>query len=465
MTLLLPLFLQTVVATAGPMQAPSPKRTEHHHLVTIRIKDARTLERVVAMDLDLAACADLELPVKLLEVIADDEDLRRLKSSGLDHEIVIRNLEDSIEKRLSRYVFPRTLTPPLGQGAMGGHYTWAQVIAILDSFSKANPKICSAKASIGKSHQGRDLWMVKISDNVNVDENEPEVLFDAMHHAREPLSMETTLLFMDWLIDNYGKDSEATYLVDHRELYFVPVVNPDGYEYNRSIRSGGGGMWRKNRRVNNASSFGVDLNRNYPTGWSAPFGGNSTNPLSNVYRGPKPLSEPEALALDNFAKSRSFTLGCSAHTYGDILLRPWGYQRADPANLAQYRIVDAAATKQNGIRSGAASKILYIAAGTALDHYHAGHGMISYTPELGRSSEGGFWPNPTRTVSIARRHQHMFRTLARYAGGVISVASASLSEAPGGNNNGKVDPGETAWVTLSIGNRGAGLPTSAVLAS
>ena len=118
--------------------------------------------------------------------------------------------------------------------------------------------------------------------------------------------METTLLFMDQLLDDYGHDPEATFLVDQRELFFVPCVNPDGYEYNRTTNPGGGGLWRKNRRANVGGSYGVDLNRNYATGWSAPNGGSSPTPTSDTYRGTAPFSEPETAALEAFAASRHF---------------------------------------------------------------------------------------------------------------------------------------------------------------
>jgi len=445
--------------------APLQNHGIDHHLVRILVRDAVTLDKVMKLDLDLAACNALELPAKEIEVIADDADVAKIKAAGLQYEVAIRNLEDSIEQRLSKYVFPNQLTPPVGQGGMGGNYTWAQIVAILDSLAKANPKIVSTKVSIGKSIEGRDLWMVKISDNVNVDEKEPEVLFDALHHAREPLSATTTLLFMDWLVSNYGKDPDATFLVDNREMYFVPCVNPDGYEYNRSIRPSGGGMWRKNRRNNGGGVYGVDLNRNWPTGWSAPHGGSSSNPSSETYRGTKALSEPEILALNNFVASRNFILGCSAHTYTDILLRPWGYQLAEPTNLADYQKIDRAATEANGIGYGAASKVLYIAPGTALDHYHSAYKMYGYSPELGRSNEGGFWPNPTNQVNIANRHQAMFRTLARLAGSIIEVARVSVVEGPGSNRNGRVDPGEVGHVTVELSNSGAAATQTAVSAT
>lgn len=450
-TLLLPLWFQAAAQPPRPAVPPAPD----HHLVKVRVRDAETLEKVLSLDLDLAACQALELPVRQLDVIAEDWEIDKIRAAGLDFEVVIRNLEDEIEKRLSQHLFPQTLTPPVGQGGMGGHYTLAQIIAILDKFAKDHPKICASKVSLGKSVEGRDIWMVKISDNVNSDENEPEVLYDALHHAREPLSATTTLQFMDWLLDNYGKDTQATFLVDNREMFFVPCVNPDGYEYNRSIRPGGGGMWRKNRRNNGGGTFGVDLNRNWTTGWSAPFGGNSTNPSSEVYRGPSALSEPETKTLDNFIKSRNFVLGNSCHTYTEILLHPWGYQRGSPPNVADYNKINAAVLAQNPMRAGPASTSLYIAAGTALDHYHAAHGMYGYSPELGLSSEGGFWPSPQNQVAIANRHQFMFRMFAMVAGANVAIDSATLTEATGGNNNGRVDPGEAGEVRVVVSNNGA----------
>ena len=131
-----------------------------------------------------------------------------------------------------------------------------------------------------------------ISDNPETDEGEPEMRIDAMHHAREPQGMQTTLWFMLFLLENYGSDPLATYLVNEREMYFVPCVNPDGYEYNRINNPNGGGMWRKNRRDNGDGTFGVDLNRNYKAGWTAPCAG-STNSGSDTYKGPSAGSEPE----------------------------------------------------------------------------------------------------------------------------------------------------------------------------
>jgi hypothetical protein len=461
--LLLPVLVSASLTLGA--QTPVTPVEPPSHLVKIRLTDGQTMGKILALDLDLAACCGIGPGARDVEVIADDADVERIRRAGLDFTVAIRNLEDHHERQLSAWVFPQELTPPVGQGAMGGHYTLDQIVAHLDAFARDHPAICSQKFSLGKSHEGRDIWAIKISDNVSADESEPEVLFDAMHHAREPVSATTTLVFMDWLLDNYGTNAEATWIVDHREMWFVPCLNPDGFEYNRATRPNGGGMWRKNRRNNGGGIYGVDINRNWTTGWTAPYGGNSTSPSSDTYRGPSPQSEPEIQALDNFIKGRKFVLGHSCHTYTEVLLYPWGYQTAAVSNAVDYQKLSTALVAQSQIRWGPVSTSLYIAAGAAADHYHAAYGMYGFTAELGTSSEGGFWPTPPQQIAIANRHQYMFRQMARLAGAAVEVAQIALVEGTGGNNNGRVDPGERGLIRLTLDNKGSNAPTTNVLAT
>ena len=138
------------------------------------------------------------------------------------------------------------------------------------------------------------------------------------------------------LLERYGTDPLSTYLVNEREVWFVPCVNPDGYVYNQTTNPGGGGLWRKNRRANAGGSTGVDLNRNYAHQWgfddegSSPFGSDET------FRGSAPASEPETAAMQAFIGAHTFATSMSAHTYSDLWLWPWGYTAAGPANNAQY---------------------------------------------------------------------------------------------------------------------------------
>jgi murein tripeptide amidase MpaA len=117
---------------------------------------------------------------------------------------------------------------------MGGYYTFVQVESVLDQIHAAYPTLTTAKFSIGTTGQGRTLWALKISDNPETDEAEPEMRFDAMHHAREPESMQCVLWMALALLERYGTDPLSTYLVNEREIWIVPCMNPDGYVYNQS---------------------------------------------------------------------------------------------------------------------------------------------------------------------------------------------------------------------------------------
>ena len=425
-------------------------------LIEVRVAGPAQMQQLLAMDLDLAGCRAPLLAQRRVEVIGRPGDALRLQLAGIQHIVRVPDLAAAHAAALAQFPPSNedTLTPPIGQGAMGGHYTLAEMESILDDFHQQYPQLCSQRVSIGQSIEGRDLWMVKISDNVGVDENEPEVFYDALHHAREPLSMSTTLLFMDELLDGYGIDPEATFLIDERELYFIPCVNPDGYEFNRSNSPNGGGLWRKNRRNNGNGTFGVDLNRNYATFWNAPNGGSSSSTSSETYRGTAPFSEPEVAAVEAFAQSRQFVQVFSSHSYTDVLLRPWAYQSGDPANVAAYNVLGAFMVEENGIQHGRWGTLLYISSGTSVDHHHAARGSYSWTPELGRANEGGFWPVGPTIEAIARRHQRMFRKAALTAGAAFRVADITVTEAPGGNGNFLVEPGETGEVVVSVDNVG-----------
>src|SRR5258705_2813686 len=111
-----------------------------------------------------------------------------------------------------------------------GFHTYAELSADVAATAAAHPDIVSA-FSIGKSYKGRDIWAVKISDNVAIDENEPEVLYDGGTHSDEHMGVEMTLRIMHWLVNGYGTDPRITNIVNGREIWIVFEVNPDGAEY------------------------------------------------------------------------------------------------------------------------------------------------------------------------------------------------------------------------------------------
>ena len=272
-----------------------------------------------------------------------------------------------------------------------GFHTYAEVGADVAAVAAAHPAIVR-RFSIGKSYEGRDLWAAKISDNVTVDENEPEVYFDGGTHADEHMGVEMTLKILHWLADGYGKDARITRLVDTREVWIVFSVNPDGAAYD--IKYGKFHYWRKNRQPTPGSKYiGTDLNRNYDYRWGTAEGRTSTNPQAITYRGPHAFSAPETQAVRAFLKSRvvggrqQIRTAITFHETGRLVMWPYGYTYADvPSDMtrddhvALYRIGKAMAAT-NRYRPEQASD-LYLTSGTTRDYLYGIWRVFSFTFEM-----------------------------------------------------------------------------------
>ena len=189
-------------------------------------------EQARALELDVASRDGVFVAEARNEVIARSADLAALDARGIPYQVLTEDLEAFYAARLvpggveAAGAYGAWLSPPFAQGGMGGYYTYAEVTSVLDQIHAAYPALTTVKASIGTSIEGRALWMLKVSDNPDIDESEPEVRFDALHHAREPESMQATFWFLLCLLEDYGTDPLATYLVDEREIFFVPVRQP-----------------------------------------------------------------------------------------------------------------------------------------------------------------------------------------------------------------------------------------------
>jgi len=152
-----------------------------------------------------------------LEIVVFPEQLENIKQSGFRAEVVIEDMTAFFQSRLD------------SSRDMGGYKTLDEIYTYLDEMIADHPNLVSNKVDIGLSLEGRTMWAIKISDNPNINEDEPEVLYTALIHAREVITPEVLFYFMDYLTDNYGTDPEATFLVDNREMWFIPVFNVDGY--------------------------------------------------------------------------------------------------------------------------------------------------------------------------------------------------------------------------------------------
>jgi len=177
---------------------------------------------------------------------------------------------------------------------------------------------------IGGTHEGRDIWAVRISDNPSVDEEEPGAIFLGCHHAREWISVEVPLYIAQHLTDNYDIDQDIKHLIDNCEIWIVPVLNPDGYEYSRTTDR----MWRKNRRDNGDGTFGVDLNRNYGYMWGHADAARNTS--AENYRGPSAFSEPETQAVRDLVSAYDFRVLMTYHSFAQTIGYPWAYTLEPP---------------------------------------------------------------------------------------------------------------------------------------
>lgn len=176
----------------------------------------------------------------------------------------------------------------------------------------------SARFGAPLTSEGRSLKAVRISGNVGSDEDEPAVLVASAHHCRELVTPVIALEAIDRLTDDYGSVPSITAAVDAHDIWIIPVCNPDGYEHVFNVDN----FWRKNRRPFGGGDFGVDLNRNYPQGWSNTCSG-SSNPSSSTYKGPSAASEAETQAILALSNDRRFAKVIDVHSRGREVL--WGY--------------------------------------------------------------------------------------------------------------------------------------------
>ena len=317
--------------------------------------------------------------------------------------------DGGVSVNFGNYPLPENMTT----GSMGGYYTYAEMLAVLDSMHARFPQFISSRKTISDTlltHEGRPLWWVRISDNPEQDENEPEAFYNAVHHAREPLGMTQLIRFMWYLMENYDNDASIKAILENTELYFVPCVNPDGYIFNEMTNPNGGGLWRKNRRNNGNDQYGVDLNRNYGYEWGYNNQGSSPNPGSDTYRGPSAFSEPETRLIRDFCLQHQFVNAFNYHTFGNLLIYPFGYSdnTAEPylPHFAQ------TLTSKNNYRPGTTSQTVgYAVNGTSDDWMYAEKDVFSFTPEAGPGSLG-FWPPANLIDSLSAGTQYMNLILA-----------------------------------------------------
>jgi len=367
------------LAAAAPAGAQPAKGTTTYKISPVT--DVRTRSTIAATGADV-----FEVGHDYVLVEATPAEARALKRLGL----ALQAFKTQAE---FLRVFP---------AADSAYHDYAEMVAELNQAAFDHPDIFSL-FSLGTSYEGRTIWAGKISDNVGTDEAEPEVLLTHHQHAREHLTVEMALYTLKMLTDEYGTDPQITGLVDNREIWIVFDMNPDGGEYD--IATGSYASWRKNRQPNaGTSAVGTDLNRNWNYKWGC-CGGSSGTPSSETYRGASAFSAPETQRVRDFVDSRvvggvqQITTHLDLHTYGELVMWPYGYTLTDvPADMTQddhdvFVTLGQAMAASNGYTPQQASD-LYISDGGVKDYLYGAQRIFSLSFEMYpvTSAQGGFYP-------------------------------------------------------------------------
>ncbi|WP_459803946.1 M14 family metallopeptidase [Herbidospora sp. RD11066] len=414
------MVLTTGLTSAGAGAEPPPNR--QYIVDGVTTQEQRTAVSGTGAAIDEVAAARVV-------VTATSEEIAAIRALGYQ--------VTSAPVRLAPVV-PQPLDFPPADSA---YHNFAELNAVVNAALSAHPAIIR-KVSIGTSYQGRELFAVKISDNVATDEAEPEVLFTHSQHAREHLTVEMAVYLLNLLTDSYGSDSRITNIVNSREIWIIPNMNPDGSEYD--IATGSYRSWRKNRQPNSGSSaIGTDMNRNWAYNWGC-CGGSSTSTSSETYRGPSAESAPEVKAVADFVRGRvvggaqQIKAHIDWHSYGELILWPYGYTTANTApGLTQddrdaHAVLGQQMAATNNYTPEQASD-LYITDGSIDDWMWGAYKIFSYTFEMYPvASNPGFYPPDEAIVPQTTRNREATLLLLENADCVYKVIGKQSQYCGGG---------------------------------
>ncbi|MEO0228281.1 MAG: M14 family zinc carboxypeptidase [candidate division WOR-3 bacterium] len=256
---------------------------------------SRTIERLVLIKLmhhdDVYRLNEFDLTIidagkDYAKALVDDKKITELKNAGYKVDILIEDY-----KKYKDEIFER-----------GFYHTYNQVYLVLDSFVTLYPNICHLD-TIGLSSQGRAIWAMRVTDNPTIEENEPEIRLAGNIHGDEHIGTEITLYFLRYLLTNYATNPQVQNLVNNREIWILPVLNPDGKVANTRYNANG-----------------VDLNRDYGYFWGGDGGS------------PGPLSQTENQHFMYHLLQNNISLEYNYHSAAQYVNYLWDYHPSDPSD-------------------------------------------------------------------------------------------------------------------------------------
>jgi len=440
------------------------QEAELYHRVKINYNSSENFERLLELGIPLDH--GIHKKNQYFESDFSESEIQLIENLNIDYNIEIYDLKSFYKNRnnpnhkdyisksnnknvtceesdISDYITPQNYDIKDGSN-FGGFYTYSEMLEELDQMHQLYPNLISARLDIKdpntdddphihQTYEGRFLQWVKISDNPNQSESEPQILYTAIHHAREPASLQQLIFYMWYLLENYSQDDTIKEIVDNTEMYFVPCVNPDGYIHNENTDPEGGGMWRKNRYNNH----GVDNNRNYSyvddngnEVWNT--SGTSNNQNGSTYAGDGPFSEAENKAIRYFVENHNFIIALNNHTYSNLLLYPYGYdynQYTEDNDIFEF--ISEELVSENGY-DNIISADLYPAAGDSDDFMYGmletesggtRNKIFAMTPEIGSS----FWPAASTIEDLSKEMMYHNLTAAKMVNNYATLNDTSNS--------------------------------------
>ncbi|XP_017122408.1 carboxypeptidase B [Drosophila elegans] len=318
--------------------------------------------------------------------------VKLMAENNAAYDVLNRNVGLTLSRQFEMNQMLRQWFPYNGRLGTERYYTHDEINQYIEDLARDNPHRVFVK-TVGKSYEGRWLKTVTIT-NGDARRNKNVILVDGGFHAREWISPAAAVHLINELVENF--ESNADLLLDF-DWVILPVVNADGYEFTQTLPDNR--LWRKTRKPSSSECIGTDPNRNFDFHWNE--AGASEDPCDNTYAGPKPFSEPEALVVRDLIHSYAGRgqMYLTLHSYGSLILYPWGWTDAVPDTVddldevaaeGKKAILEATGTEY---RFGPSTTTINYAAAGASDDYAFNAGFpISFTMELPFGGEDGFDP-------------------------------------------------------------------------
>jgi Zinc carboxypeptidase/Immune inhibitor A-like, MAM domain len=294
---------------------------------------------------------------------------------------------------------------------------------------EANEDILNLEVVGPRTHQDRDIIALRLTDeSTDANGDKPAVLYSSMIHAREWIAGEVNRRLLEWFIKGWREEKpEVVDILQTTELWFVLVQNPDGYQYTFD----GDRLWRKNLRDNDNDGQitildGVDGNRNFAEHWNFDDEGSASIISDETYRGPTSMSEPETKALDAVLARAQPEYHISYHSFGELLLYPFGFQVNTPSADDPIFVAWAGTDKKPAVQGydPGVGADLYTTNGEQTDYAYSAYGSLAITPELGEGNQNNGFEFPDSEGEV----QHEFMINLDFA--VAAAKSAADPDNP-----------------------------------